>query len=185
MGYRSQSGMGPQSPLWSHLVGWEDLLVPVTVDAGLSELDLSEGRPDRWLVTWRPDKGLRSCSVRELVRRPVMDGGPIRWFSWRRAQRHRPGLHFLVNTGRHHGAESLEEARVLLALDFASDLIDVVSQPLKLRFGTATGNREHTPDFTAVTRSGVWLIVDHMLSNHVRTWATYCDCIEEASSVTW
>jgi hypothetical protein len=34
----------------------------------------------------------------------------------------------------HHGAESLEEARLLLALDFAADLTDVVSQPLRLRF---------------------------------------------------
>jgi hypothetical protein len=30
----------------------------------------------------------------------------------------------LVNTGRHHGFESLTEARLLLALDFAGDLVD-------------------------------------------------------------
>lgn len=52
----------------------------------------------------------------------------------------------------------MEEARTLLALDFAGDLIDVVSQPLRLRFGAGGGSREHTPDFLAVTRSGVWLI---------------------------
>lgn len=34
--------------LWSHLVGWEDLLVPVMVDAGASGLDLDEGWP-----SWR------------------------------------------------------------------------------------------------------------------------------------
>lgn len=82
----------------------------------------------------------------------------MRWFSWQRAQRHRPGLQFLVSTGRHHGAESLEEARLLLALDFAADLVDVVSQPMRLRFDTATGRRGHIPDFLAVTRTGVWLI---------------------------
>jgi hypothetical protein len=64
------------------------------------------------------------------------------------AQRHRPGLQFMVSTGRHHGFESLEEARVLLALDFAGDVTDVVSQPLKLRFGTSA---EHT----AAGRTGV------------------------------
>ena len=63
----------------------------------------------------------------------------------------------MVSTGRHHGAESLEEARVLLALDFAAEVVDVVSQPLRLRFDAAR-RRVHTPDFLAVTRSGTWLI---------------------------
>jgi hypothetical protein len=54
--------------------------------------------------------------------------------------------------------ESLEEARLLLALDFAADLIDVVSQPLRLRFDAGGERRSHIPDFLAVTRSGVWLI---------------------------
>jgi hypothetical protein len=43
---------------------------------------------------------------------------PWRHFGWRTRQRHRPGLQFLVSTGRHHGFESLEEQRFLLALDF-------------------------------------------------------------------
>jgi hypothetical protein len=47
----------------------------------------------------------------------------------------------MVSTGRHHGFESLEEARVLLALDFAGDIVDVVPQPLRLQFGTAGGDR--------------------------------------------
>ncbi|MEU7734782.1 hypothetical protein AB0B51_16915 [Streptomyces griseus] len=96
--------------------------------------------------------------MRDLARTPIADGTPMRWFSWRRAQRHRPGLQFLVSTGRHHGAESLEEARLLLALDFAADLIDVLSQPMRLRFDTVSGRRGHIPDFLAVTRAGVWLI---------------------------
>jgi hypothetical protein len=50
----------------------------------------------------------------------VLAGGcqPWRHFGWRTRQRHRPGLQFLVSTGRHHGFESLEEQRFLLALDF-------------------------------------------------------------------
>jgi hypothetical protein len=130
----------------------------VSVDAGVPGLDLTEGWPDRWMVTWRTGRERVSCSVRELTQTPVVDGGPIRWFSWQRGQRHRPGLQFLVSTGRHHGTESLEEARLLLAVDFAGDLVDAVSQPLRLRFGTVEKSREHTPDFLAVTRSGIWLI---------------------------
>nr|WP_237547008.1 TnsA-like heteromeric transposase endonuclease subunit [Streptomyces sp. SID161] len=88
----------------------------------------------------------------------MVDGDSIRCFSWQRDQRHRPGLQFLVSTGRHHGPECLEEARLLLALDFAGDLVDVISQPMRLRFNTADKRRSHTPDFLAVTRRGGWLI---------------------------
>ena len=153
-----QCGAAGLGPLWSHLAGWQDLLVPVAAVDALG-LDLGEGWPDRWLVARRVGGDMVSCTVRELARAPGGQGGPVRWFSWGRAQGHRPGLQYLVSTGRHHGAESLEEARLLLALDFAGDLVDVVSQPLRLRFTVASGKcREHTPDFLAVTRSGTWLI---------------------------
>lgn len=153
-----QFGTAVPGPLWSHVAGWDDLLVPVpATDA--SGLDLEDGWTDRWRVIRRVDGDRVSCTVRDLSRMPGMGGGPVRWFSWQREQGHRPGLQYLVSTGRHHGAESTEEARTLLALDFAGDLVDVVSQPLLLRFTTASGRaRDHTPDFLAVTRSGTWLI---------------------------
>jgi len=90
----------------------------------------------------------------------VLAGGRLPWrhFSWRAGQRHRPGLEFLVSTGRHHGFESLEEQRLLLALDFAGGVSDVVSQPFRLRAETAAGWREHIPDFLAVTGSGPLLV---------------------------
>jgi hypothetical protein len=40
----------------------------------------------------------------------------------------------MVSTGRHHGFESLAEQRVLLALDFAGNLVEVLAQPFELRF---------------------------------------------------
>lgn len=64
----------------------------------------------------------------------------------------------MVSTGRHHGYESLAEARLLMMLDFAGGLIDVLSQPMRLRFGTEDGAREHIPDFLADTTTGRWLI---------------------------
>ena len=84
--------------------------------------------------------------MRDLVGEPSLRSDPIRGFSWRRGQGHRPGLVFMVSTGRHHGAESTEEARVLLALDFAADVVDLVSQPFRLWFDAAR-QRVHTPDF--------------------------------------
>jgi hypothetical protein len=147
-----------REPLWSHRCGWEDLLVPVPVDVGRSDLDLDGDWPRRWTVTWKSGGERVSCTVRDVIESPMVDRDPIRRFSWQRGQRHRPGLQFLVSTRRLHGAESVEEARLLLALDFAGELVDVVSQPLRLHFDTADKRRSHTPDFLAVTRCGTWLI---------------------------
>ena len=149
---------GADGELWSHCVSWADLTVPVETGRGSARLDLGEEWPDMWSVSWRAGQRAESRSVRELTRMPLAGADPIRAFSWRRGQRHRPGLEYLVSTGRHHGFESMEEARTLLALDFAGGLVDVVSQPLRLRFGAGGKQREHTPDFLAVTRSGTWLI---------------------------
>jgi hypothetical protein len=67
-------------------------------------------------------------------------------------------LQYLVSTGRHHGFESMAEQRLLLMLDFAGGVSDVLSQPFRLRFTTGDGWREHIPDFLALTGSGGWLI---------------------------
>ena len=151
-------GQDASGGLWSNCVSWADLTVPVGAGHGAARLDLGEGWPDRWSVSWKIGKRTESWAVREVAQAPLAGADPIRAFSWRRGQRHRPGLEYLVSTGRHHGFESLDEARTLLALDFAGDLADVVSQPLRLRFGAGGKWRVHTPDFLAVTRSGTWLI---------------------------
>jgi len=89
---------------------------------------------------------------------PTLGCEPVRRFTWRARQRHRPGLQFLVSTGRHHGFESLEEQRLLLALDFVGDVVEVLPQPFRLCFDTAEGRGEHIPDFLAVLRGGSkWL----------------------------
>ena len=84
---------------------------------------------------------------------------PVRRFSWRQRQRHRPGLEFMVSTGRLHGFESLEERTLLVALDFAGTVEEVLPQPFRLRFQAADGGfRGHVPDFLAVLRGGSrWL----------------------------
>jgi hypothetical protein len=67
-------------------------------------------------------------------------------------------LQFLVSTGRHHGFESIAEQRLLLALDFAGGVVDVLAQPHRMRFETAAGVADHVPDFLVVTGGGTWLI---------------------------
>jgi hypothetical protein len=120
---------------------------------------LGSGWTRGWTATWRVNGGKVVCPVRDLASIPAAGCEPLRRFSWRTGQRHRPGLQYMVSTGRHHGFESQAEQRLLLALDFAGDLVDVISQPFRLRFVGAEGWRDHTPDFLVVTRNG-GLVVD-------------------------
>ncbi|MEU9471232.1 hypothetical protein AB0D78_32345 [Streptomyces avermitilis] len=59
----------------------------------------------------------------------------------------------MVSTDRHHGFESLEEARLLLALDFVT-VAEVLPQPFRLSFEHRDGRAEHIPDFLAVMPDG-------------------------------
>ncbi|MFK4688253.1 hypothetical protein [Streptomyces pristinaespiralis] len=72
-----------------------------------------------WTTVWQAGKAEVIVPVRDLADRPTSLSVPVRRFSWRAGQRHRPGLEFLVSTGPQHGFESLAERRLLLALDFA------------------------------------------------------------------
>ncbi|MBY8857999.1 TnsA-like heteromeric transposase endonuclease subunit [Nocardia sp. CA2R105] len=114
--------------------------------------------PDRWSATHRRGSTEIVTPVRELAALVLSGCQPVRRFSWHRSQRHRSGLHYMVSTGRHHGFESLAEARLLMMLDFAGGIDDVLSQPIRLRFETKSGAAEHIPDFLADTVTGRWLI---------------------------
>lgn len=133
-------------------------MLPVDISSGRGGLDTSDGWQQRWSVTWNSAGNDVTRSVAQLARGGLGGLAPMRSFTWRREQGHRPGLPFVQSTGRHHGAESIEEARVLLALDFAGEVEQIVSQPLRLRFRGTAGLRLHTPDYLVRTRAGVWLI---------------------------
>ncbi|MFE6031244.1 TnsA-like heteromeric transposase endonuclease subunit [Streptomyces niveus] len=118
------------------------------VDPAVAEgLDTGPGWARRWTARWKTAQADVICPVQELASVPAVASVPVRGFTWRAGQRHRPGLRFLLATGRMHGFESLAERNLLLALDFAADVVEVLSQPFKLRFTTAAGNEDHTPDF--------------------------------------
>lgn len=149
----------PSAELRSERCGWLDLADRFTdLDDERHQLRLVENWARQWTVAWRESGGEVTRPAQGLSAMPRLGCEPMRGFSWRRGQRHRPGLQYLVSTGRLHGYESLEEARLLLMLDFAGDLVDVLSQPLRLRYQTRDRWRAHTPDFLAYTRAGRWLI---------------------------
>jgi hypothetical protein len=144
----------------SDTCGWEEMLGRAS--AGLSgareALVLGPGWTRAWTTRWKFEDGPAACPVLDLAAMPLRGARPVRRFSWRTSQSHRPGLQYMVSTGRHHGFESHAEQELLLALDFAGGLEDVLSQPFRLAFTAAGGPGEHTPDFLALTRNGVWLI---------------------------
>ena len=127
-------------------------------DGDRQVLDLGEDWPSRWVTTWKVGGADVACPVRDMGSLPVAGCEPVRRFSWRTTQRHRPGLQFLVGTGRHHGFESIAEQRLLLAVDFLGGLAGVLSQPHRMRFLAVSGPMQHTPDFLIVTGAGTWLI---------------------------
>jgi hypothetical protein len=130
----------------------QDLFVASDVDAGLLVGDLR-----RWSVSWRTVDGDVVCPLRDLGAFAAVGVVPTRRFAWRTGQRHRPGLQYMVSTGRHHGFESLAEQRLLLALDFAGAVSWVLGQPFRLRYTVASVPRTHVPDLLAVCGGAVWL----------------------------
>jgi hypothetical protein len=140
--------------------GLDDLFLDYGTEAERGRLGLGPGWSRRWTGTWRTSDGEVACAARDLGEVPVAGCVPVRRFTWRQRQRHRPGLQFMVSTGRLHGFESLEERSLLLALDFTGEVEEVLSQPFRLKFEAAGGETgEHIPDFLAVFRDGSrWLL---------------------------
>nr|WP_024126403.1 TnsA-like heteromeric transposase endonuclease subunit [Streptomyces sp. F12]AHE39022.1 Hypothetical protein pFRL3_245 [Streptomyces sp. FR1]AHE40262.1 Hypothetical protein pFRL6_175 [Streptomyces sp. F12] len=145
--------------MWSDACGLGDLAHLHMAHETYSEsLNLGVGWSDRWTATWRMGRTPVTCSVRNLAEVEVFRSQPVRPFTWRTGQWHRPGLEYLVSTDRHHGFESFEEELLLLVADFAADLVEALAQPFRLEFLAADGVLKHIPDFLLLTASGSWLV---------------------------
>lgn len=121
-------------------------------------LDLGEKWPVRWTTTWKFGRAPATTPVCDLNNVDLGQSVPVRRFTWRTDQFHRPGLEYLMATDRHHGFESHEEERLLLVADFAASLVEALCQPFQLRFLSEGKAIRHTPDFLLVTESGLFLI---------------------------
>ncbi|CAM5719632.1 TnsA-like heteromeric transposase endonuclease subunit [Streptomyces canus] len=165
--------MAPQPPLLDHApVGASSATVPwsdtstlldlarmhaIPADA-VSQLVMPPDWTARWTTAWRFGRMLVDCPVRDLGQVNVLSSVPVRRFSWRTEQWHRPGLGYLVSTDRHHGFESFEEELLLLAADFSGSLKEALAQPFRLRFHSVNGSVLHTPDYLLLTDDTPWLI---------------------------
>lgn len=146
-------------PVWSHSCTLDDLVLPYAVDrAAYGRLETGAGWNRRWITAWKTARADVKCPVRDLAGFPALVSAPVRGFTWRAGQRHRPGLQYMLATDRMHGFESLAERRVLLALDFVGDVEEVLSQPFRLRFTTVDGSEDHIPDFLVLLPGAAVLI---------------------------
>lgn len=149
----------PSGGAWSDACALEDLAV---LDRGFTDyvqaLDLDEKWPARWTTTWKFGQTPITSPVRDLTKVDLRRSVPVRRFTWRTDQFHRPGLEYLMATDRHHGFESHEEERLLLVADFAAGLVEALCQPFRLRFLSEGKAIRHTPDFLLVTESGLFLV---------------------------
>lgn len=68
------------------------------------------------------------------------------------------GVYWSATTGRHHWFESLYEKSALLVLDRDPSVVDMATQPFKLRWGRL--GMTHFPDFLIRRSDGSRLIVD-------------------------
>ncbi|MFG2906151.1 TnsA-like heteromeric transposase endonuclease subunit [Kitasatospora sp. NPDC048286] len=140
--------------------GLNDLLDPFEEDtAAQGRLALSGDWLRRWVGSWLIGDGRVSWPLRDMASVPLFASRPVRQFTWRARQKHRPGLQFMVSTGRQHGFESLEEQRLLLALDFVG-VVEVLPQPFELDFEHASGRGRHVPDFLAALAGGEFWLFD-------------------------
>lgn len=120
----------------SDLCGLEELFAAFGVAGRFRDvLGLGPGWPREWTASLRVDGDEMACAVRDLPSVPLAECMPVRRFGWRSRQRHRPGLEFMVSTGRLHGFESLEEQKLLLALDFNGEVAEAWRSP----FGCGSG----------------------------------------------
>lgn len=85
---------------------------------------------------------------------------PWRDFRWRTAQTNRPGLQYMVSTGRMNGFESVQERRLLDALDFDGRVVDLICQPLELVFSAGLRNWRHVPDYLVGLNDGRKLLLN-------------------------
>jgi hypothetical protein len=93
----------------------------------------------------------------------------------------------MVSTGRMHGFESLEEQKLLLALDFVGGVAEVLAQPFCLRFQRGGGHGEHVPDFLAVFADGSRWLLDVRPARLVKDEdaVKFAAAAEAAAAVGW
>lgn len=173
---------------WSDACGLDDLaLLDDGHTAYTTQLDLDDRWPVRWTTTWNsgPNTSV-TYPVQDLNEVDFSHTVPVRRFTWRTDQEHRPDLAYMTATDRHHGFESFEEECLLVVADFAADLVEALCQPFRLRFYVGGKKVDHTPDYLLLTRHGP-VVVDVRPAGRIRPRDSlkFAAAAEAALSADW
>ena len=145
----------------SALATWEHVVVLDTTSRQRDFLPLPTAAALRSMtVTTRQGDQAVTFSATDLDDSLFDTANPWRHMAWRTRQKNRPGLEFMVSTGRHHAYESQQERRLMQALDFDGRVIDVLSQPLLLSYFDGLRHRKHTPDLLTRLSAGPPLLLN-------------------------
>lgn len=110
-------------------------------------------------LRYRPSGGREvATTLGEVEVSSVLEGCPVREFSWRRGQGNYPGWLWTATTGSLVGYESLLERDRALLADFDSTVVGIASQPFWLVGEDAGQLRRHVPDYL-LSRSDGWVVV--------------------------
>jgi len=175
----------PDLFLPSATAAWDDL---VMLDSTAREREFLPPQTTASVraMTVTTRQGDRAVTVGVTVRGDELfdSADPWRHMSWRTGQRNRPGLEYLVSTGRHHAYESQQERRLLQILDFDGRVVDALSQPLLLKFHDGLRQREHTPDLLCRLVDGQTLLLNVKPPTRIedvhRTAFAACDLLAAA-----
>jgi hypothetical protein len=81
----------------------------------------------------------------------IVTGRPVRKPGRWRGQGNYPGKHWFASSGLHVPFESMLERSALIRIDYATDVVAIAAQPMRIYFGTGGYT---VPDFLAVHRDG-------------------------------
>lgn len=149
----------PTAPrLMSHAAGWRDLVhLDETHRSPKFAPPLPGAWTDAWTVTTRRAQTLQKLPVSQLGWADIEGADPMIVADWHPSRRARAGLEHMASTDRYHAFSSLNERRLLVALDFEG-ILELTSQPFTLRWHDGGKWRKHTPDFAVRTHAGVLLV---------------------------
>lgn len=101
------------------------------------------------------ERGLTEVTITDLV-----FCHPVRDFSRRHGQSHKPKAHYSHTVGDHIACESQHESRFVTLADWHPNVVHIAAQPFTIVFEHGHEFASHTPDFAIILRDGLIVIVD-------------------------
>jgi hypothetical protein len=119
-----------------------------------------------------------------LLEAGIITGRPVRKPNRYRGQKNYPGKHWFASSGLHIPFESMLERSALIRLDFATDVVAIAAQPMRIYFGSGGFV---VPDFLAEHPDGSQTVFEVKSSSGLttETLAKFAKSERVCRSVGW